>query len=113
MDPLILVILSVFGYLVVGALTARAMWRINHETVDGTRDTVAVTLGWPIVLASLAATCTADGLHQLVTRPTRPERLQQQYAILQRRISQLEQDLEIDERDETESSENGGPGNAD
>lgn len=97
MDPVLLVMIGVLGYLLIGAVTARVMWRVNHATIDGPGDTAGAVLGWPIVLAAFAATCAADGVHQLVTRPTKPERLTQQHEVLQRRIRQLERDLHIDE----------------
>lgn len=96
MDPLLLVILGVLGYLLAGAVTARALWQLRHQTVAGPRDTAAVLLGWPLVLAIAGGTWAVDGVHQLVTRPSRDERLAQQRVVLQRRILQLERDLGLD-----------------
>ncbi|GAA1855456.1 hypothetical protein ACFFOM_03830 [Microlunatus capsulatus] len=94
MDPMLLVILGVLGYLLAGAVTARVLWHLRHETVAGPRDTAAVLLGWPLVLAIAGGTWAVDGVHQLVTRPTSEERLEQQREALQRRIRQLERDLD-------------------
>ena len=78
MDPILLVILVVLGYLLAGAVTARGLWHLRHKTVAGPSDTAAVLLAWPLVLAIAGGTWAVDGVHQLVTRPTSKERLEQQ-----------------------------------
>lgn len=109
MDPTLLVVLGVLGYLLAGAVTARVLWQLRHETVAGPRDTLAILLGWPLVLAIAGGTWTVDSVHQLVTRPTSEERLEQQREALQRRIRQLERDLDQAEDDPTASADSAVP----
>ena len=109
-NPMLLVILSVLGYLLAGAVVARVLWQLRHETVAGPRDTLAVLLGWPVVLAIAGGTWAVDSVHQLVTRPTSEERLEQQREALQRRIRQLERDLDQAVDDSTAPADPAVPG---